>query len=91
VFKDHDVPPDVPEVTVPPDVVADGRVWLPKALVAAGLATSNGEARRAIEQGGVRIDGEVVSDPALELDPGSLVGSVLQVGRRRFARIVAIA
>jgi tyrosyl-tRNA synthetase len=91
VFKDHDVPQDVPEVTLPADVVADGRVWLPKALVAAGLAASNGEARRAIEQGGVRIDGEVVSDPALELDPGSLVGSILQVGRRRFARIVAIA
>jgi tyrosyl-tRNA synthetase len=91
VFKDHDVPQDVPEVTLPADVVVDGRVWLPKALVAAGLSASNGEARRAIEQGGVRIDGEVVSDPALELDPGSLVGSVLQVGRRRFARIVAIA
>ena len=85
------MPQDVPEVTLPADVVADGTVWLPRALVAAGLAASNGEARRAIEQGGVRMDGEVVSDPALELDPGSLVGSVLQVGRRRFARIVAIA
>jgi tyrosyl-tRNA synthetase len=91
VFREHDLPEDVPEVTLPAEAVTDGRVWLPKALVAVGLAASNGEARRAIEQGGVRIDGEVVSDPALELDPGSLIGSVLQVGRRRFARIVAIA
>jgi tyrosyl-tRNA synthetase len=90
VFKEHDLPEDMPEVTLPADVVVDGRVWLPKALVAAGLAASNGEARRAIEQGGVRLDGAVVSDPATEVDPEALVGSVLQVGRRRFARIAAI-
>jgi tyrosyl-tRNA synthetase len=90
VFKEHDLPEDIPEVALPAGVVTDGRVWLPKAMVAAGLASSNGEARRAIEQGGVRIDTEVVSDPTAELDPAALVGSVIQVGRRRFARIVAV-
>ena len=90
VFKDHDLPEDMPEVALPAEVVTDGRIWLPKVLVAAGLASSNGEARRAIEQGGVRIDGEVVSDPTAELDPAALVGSVVQVGRRRFARVVAV-
>ena len=90
VFKQHDVPEDVPEVALAGDLVADGRVWLPKALVAAGLASSNGEARRAIEQGGVRLDGEPVADPEAELAVEVLVGAVLQVGRRRFARVVAI-
>jgi len=90
VFKTHDLPSDIPEVTLPAAIVTQGRVWLPKALVAAGLASSNAEARRAIEQGGVRIDGEVASDPAAELEPAALVGGVIQVGRRRFARIVAI-
>ena len=90
VFKTHDLPSDIPEVTLPAPIVTQGRVWLPKALVAAGLASSNAEARRAIEQGGVRIDGDVVSDPTAELDVSALVGSVIQVGRRRFARIVAI-
>jgi tyrosyl-tRNA synthetase len=90
VFKQHELPGDIPDVALPADVVVEGRVWLPKVLVAAGLASSNGEARRAIEQGGVRIDGEVVPDPATELDPAALVGSVIQVGRRRFARIISV-
>jgi len=90
VFKQHDVPEDIAEVALAGDLVADGKVWLPKALVAAGLASSNGEARRAIEQGGVRLDGEPVADPEAELAVEALVGAVLQVGRRRFARVVAI-
>ena len=90
VFKQHDVPEDIPEVTLSADLVRDGTVWLPKALVAAGLAASNGEARRAIEQGGVRLNGEPLSDPDAELPAASVVGGVLQVGRRRFARIVAV-
>ena len=90
VFKQHDVPQDIPEVSLPGDLVREGAVWLPKVLVAAGLASSNGEARRAIEQGGVRLNGEPVSDPDAEIPAGSLIGSILQVGRRRFARIVSI-
>jgi tyrosyl-tRNA synthetase len=90
VFRQHDLPDDVPEVTLPAGTIANGTIWLPKALVAAGLAASNGEARRAIEQGGVRLDGDVIADPAAELAPSMLVGFVLQVGRRRFVRIVAI-
>jgi len=90
VFKQHDVPQDLPEVALSGDLVLDGKVWLPKVLVAAGLASSNGEARRAIEQGGVRLDGEPVVDPEAELAVEAIVGAVLQVGRRRFARVVAI-
>jgi tyrosyl-tRNA synthetase len=87
VFKRHEIPPDVPEVTLEAHIVRDGAIWLPRALTAAGLAASNGEARRAIEQGAVRIDGELVDDPAMEVDPELLVGKVIQVGKRRFARI----
>jgi tyrosyl-tRNA synthetase len=88
VFRAHELPEDVPEVALPAEALRDGRAWLPKVLVAAGLAGSNGEARRAVAQGGVRLDGEPVTDPELELDPSELDGRVLQVGRRRFARIV---
>jgi tyrosyl-tRNA synthetase len=90
VFRRHDLPDDVPDAVLPADVLRDGRVWLPRALAATGLAASNAEARRAIEQGGVRLDGEVITDPDLELLPKRLLGKVLQVGRRRYARIVAI-
>jgi tyrosyl-tRNA synthetase len=90
VFKQHDVPADVPEVELPSDVLRDGRAWLPKVLVAAGLAATNGEARRAVEQGGVRLDGEPLQDPDAEFAPEALIGHTLQVGRRRFAKIVSI-
>jgi tyrosyl-tRNA synthetase len=86
VHRAHEIPPDVPEVEVPPSSVRDGRVWLPRLLAEAGLASSNAEARRLVEGGGVRLDGEVKADPGLELDPEALRGRVLQVGTRRFIR-----
>jgi tyrosyl-tRNA synthetase len=56
-------------------------------MAATGLASSNAEARRLIEQGGVKIDGEAVSDPDAEFARGELSGRVLQVGRRRFVKL----
>jgi len=68
-----------------PDVVLHGApVALTQALKRAGLVPSTSEANRSIEQGGVRIDGERVSDRALELFPGTYV---VQIGKRRFARV----
>ena len=90
VFRRHEVPEDMPEVTLGADVLRDGRAWLPKVLVGAGLATSNGEARRVVTQGGVRLDGEPVTDPDAEWEPGELAGRVLQVGKRRFVRIAGV-
>ena len=88
VHRRHEVPEDVPEVQVPAEAVLDGRVWLPRLLTAAGLASSNADARRLIEQGGVRIDGEVVEEPDVEFEPAALAGRVVQVGRRRFVRLL---
>ena len=90
VFKHHEVPTDAPGVVLPSDVVREDRIWLPRAIVGAGLAASNAEARRAVEQGGVRLDGEPLRDPDAELEPEALVGHTLQVGRRRSARIEGI-
>jgi tyrosyl-tRNA synthetase len=90
VFRAHETPDEVPEVALPADIVTDGNVWLPKALATAGLVASNGEGRRVIEQGGVRIDGEPVAGDAFEVPVGRLTGRVLQVGRRKFAKIVSI-
>ncbi len=87
VHRDRQVPEDVPEVPIPAEALESGTVWLPRLLVALGRAASNGEARRLVEQGGVRLDGEVVDDPARELRPEDLRGRVLQVGRRWFARL----
>jgi tyrosyl-tRNA synthetase len=56
-------------------------------LAALGLAASNSDARRLIEQGGVRLDGEPVTDPDAEFLHEDLMGKVLQVGRRKFVRL----
>ena len=85
VFRQGALPEEMPEVKLPEGAFSQGRVWLVRLLVAAGMAPSNGEARRLIEQGGVRLDGEVLTDPNLEVAVRD--GAVLQVGKRRFARL----
>jgi tyrosyl-tRNA synthetase len=87
VHREHEIPGDVGEVEIPPEALRDGKVWLPRLMTAAGLASSNADGRRLIEQGGVRIDGEPVGDPDAEFAPAELSGRVLQVGRRRFLRL----
>jgi tyrosyl-tRNA synthetase len=89
VHREREVPEDIPVFVIGPDALKDDRVWLPRLLVSAGMAASNGEARRAVQQGGVRLDGVVLEDPEAEFDPAQLDGSVLQVGRRRFVRLAS--
>ena len=62
-------------------------MYLPALLVGLGRAASKSEARRLVEQGGVRLDGEVLADPDLEADTSFYLGKVLQVGRRWFGRL----
>jgi tyrosyl-tRNA synthetase len=87
VFKEKDRPTDISEVSLPEGAVRDGRVWLPRLLTETGLVSSNGEARRLIEQGGVRVDDRVVTDAGAEFGVAELSGVVVQVGRRKFLRI----
>ena len=88
VHRDREIPDEVAEAAIPPEALRDGKVWLPRLLSSTGLAASNGEARRLIQQGAVRIDGELLEDPDAEFMPDDLRGSVIQVGRRRFLKIV---
>ena len=73
------IPDDVPEVSL-----AGAPVGIAQLLRQAGLCASSSEAMRMIDQGGVRIDGTVVSDKALQVQAGTFV---LQVGKRKFARV----
>jgi tyrosyl-tRNA synthetase len=85
VHREHELPDEIEETDIPDDAVRDGAVYLPRLLAGLGLASSNSEARRLLEQGGVRLDGEPVSDEEATLE--DLAGHVLQVGRRRFVRL----
>src|SRR5829696_6777034 len=81
------VPENVPEVKLS----EDGEVWIVDLITLAGFASTNGEARRFIRGGAVRLDGEVVEDETLSLEPREVMGKVLQVGKRRYARFVSAA
>ena len=82
-FIEGEVPSDVTEVTW---TAGEGMVHLP-ALMREAFGVSTSEARRAIAQGGVRLDGAPVLDGALDVAAQDLDGRVLQWGKRRFARV----
>jgi tyrosyl-tRNA synthetase len=90
LFVSHAVPDDVEDYAVEPDADAGGSatVHLP-ALIAAAFGRSRSEARRLLEQGGVKLDGEVVASDAFDVPLAQLDGRVLQVGKRHFRRLVA--
>ncbi|HVY97192.1 MAG TPA: tyrosine--tRNA ligase [Solirubrobacterales bacterium] len=87
VIRDKGVPEEIPELDLTALDRDDGEIYLP-GLLAAAFEISASEGRRLIGQGGVRLDGEQVDPSRLALDPGQLEGKVLQVGKRRFARLV---
>ena len=88
VHKNRDMPTDIAEVAVEIAVNDEGLVYLPAVLQAAGLVPSAGQARRDIDGGGVKLDGEPVSPKTYNVDPASLKpGTILQVGKRHFARL----
>jgi tyrosyl-tRNA synthetase len=73
------IPDDVPEIAL-----SGAPLGITALIKMTGLAPSNAEANRNIEQGGVRIDGAVISDKGLQVAAGSFV---LQVGKRRFVKV----
>jgi len=81
VFSQNQLPDDVPEVAL-----AGGKTGIVDLLVNAKLAPSKGEARRLIEQGGVKIDDEKVSDIHAEIPLKT--GMIIRAGKRKFAKIV---
>lgn len=81
-FRQGGLPENMPEVTL---VCAGDSMPVGNILKQAGLTGSTSESIRMIEQGGVRLDGDKVSDRAMSLSKGVTV--VLQVGKRKFARV----
>ena len=84
-FRERGVPGDVPEFAL-----GERAAWFLPSLLGpegTGLCASGSEARRMVAQGAVRLDGEPLDDPTAELTADALDGRVLQVGKRRFARL----
>jgi tyrosyl-tRNA synthetase len=89
IHRRHGVPEDVPVVRLSPGdpelAAEEGRVWLPRLLVRAGLAPSTSQAVRLIEQGAVSVDGERAAGRDFAVP--AVGGHLLQRGKRHFARV----
>ena len=84
-FKQHEIPEDIPEHSM---AVNGAPLPLTQILKRIGLTASTSEAMRMIDQGGVRLNGQKVSDKALALAKGERF--VVQVGKRKFARVTLV-
>jgi tyrosyl-tRNA synthetase len=82
-FQRGAIPDDISEISLP---AGPGGLPVSQVLKQAGLTPSTSDALRMIEQGGVRADGEKVTDRGLVFAAGTTV--VLQVGKRKFARVI---
>lgn len=81
-FRRHELPDDIPEITVE---APGGALPLANVLKQAALTSSTSDAHRMVKQGAVRVDGQRVEDSRLEIAAGSI--HVYQVGKRKVAKI----
>ena len=85
IHRDRQMPTDIPTFFVDNSELTDGQIWVGRLLTLAGLSKSSSEARRLVIQGGVRLDGEKVVDPAQLINIEKK--RIVQVGKRRFVQI----
>ena len=85
VFSQGNLPDDIPEVEIAQSQLDEGELWIVKIVAATGLVDSNSEARRMIKQGAVTIDGKKYEKINLDLEVKA--GMIVQIGKRRFAKI----
>jgi tyrosyl-tRNA synthetase len=85
VFQQNALPDEIEEVQVAMADLENGNIRLVKLLVDLGLQVSNGEARRSIQQGAVKINQVKIDDANADVTPAD--GDIIQVGKRKFAKI----
>lgn len=84
MFQQKEAPEEMPEVNIG-EILEGGRIELVSLIVYTGLAQSRGEARRVIEQGGVRLRDEKITDTQAQVEV--CAGDILKVGKRKFVRL----
>ncbi len=85
VFQQKDLPSDIPEIDVT-SLVEEGTVSLLKLLTFADMAASSSEARRLLQQGGVKVNGVKTADIEAVILPAS--GTVIQAGKRKYVKLI---
>lgn len=85
VFQKGALPDEIEEIELSRSELENGQIRLVKLLVTLGLQTSNGEAKRSVMQGGVKVNEQKLDDPNADLMVND--GDIIQVGKRKFAKI----
>ena len=88
VFREGRLPSEIPLIEIEKKELKQGKMWLVRLLSQGGLVSSHSQARRLISAGAVRIDRKQISDPEISITVKE--GMVLQVGKKKFARISII-
>jgi len=88
VFRDKDLPADLPVFRLSSLELKAGKIWIVKLLYQSALVASKSEAQRMIKQGAVELDQEKIMDASLDVPVKD--GSVLQIGKRKFLKILLI-
>ncbi|WP_178022884.1 tyrosine--tRNA ligase [uncultured Paenibacillus sp.] len=86
VFQQRALPEDIEEKEIPAAELENGKIRLIKLLTLIDFAASNGEAKRSIQQGAVKLNEEKISDPNAEVELAG--GEIIQVGKRKFAKLL---
>ena len=86
VFKKKLYPEEIRELVLKKDNLKEGKIWITELIAMSNLVSSKSEARRLIKQGGVRINGEKVSDPNFDLTVEE--GMILKIGKLNFIKLV---
>ncbi|MDD5748460.1 MAG: tyrosine--tRNA ligase [Actinomycetota bacterium] len=90
VFREGGVPEKIPVARIEANRFEKRKVWIVELLVSLKVASTNGEARRLIEGGGISLDGRKIVNIEEEMPVEELDGKILKKGRRTFIRIEVI-
>jgi tyrosyl-tRNA synthetase len=85
VFKNSGLPEDIPEKKISTSKLKEGKLWIIQLLHESGLVTSKADAQRMLKQGAIQINQQKVTDTKLDVVIED--GLILQVGKRKFAKI----
>jgi tyrosyl-tRNA synthetase len=86
IHSARELPSEMPEIVVPASELSNERkLWIVRLIALAGFAKTNGEARRLVEQGGVTLNDEKVTDPTAQITLSD--DAVLKVGKKNFGRV----
>ena len=88
LFRNHEVPSDIPTFNANLTPNDDGLVYVPKLLQETKLADSAGAARRLIDGGGVKVNGKALAAKCYNVEPETLKCATIQVGKRKFVKLV---